>query len=117
MIVMGFGILLREAGHSLDHRQGGVHRSHDVVGDVEVDQGMEAVVSGGPAADDHPHPDLLVTLPGRPLLAHGVAARTMLCLAGDLASGRRVAPARAPALAPIQNGHGPPPPTRAPPTL
>lgn len=116
-LVMGFGILLPEAGHSLAHRQGGVHGSQETVDHIEADHAVRAVVSAGHAADSHPHPDLVATLPGRPLLAYALAAQTIRWLLGDPAPARRVAPAIVRALAPIQSGHGPPPPTRAPPHI
>jgi hypothetical protein len=114
-LVMGFGVVLPETGHSLAHRRGGVHESHDVVGHSHAHHAPGVEVSTG-HADDHPHPDRLATLTGKPLLAYAVATRTIAWLLSELDNGGGIAPAVARTLAPIQNGHGPPPPTRAPPT-
>ncbi len=116
-LVMGFGVFLPEAGHSLAHRQGGLHGSHHIAGHIEADHGIGAVVSSNHVADDHPHLDLLAAPPGKPLFAYAIAAQAILWLLSDFDEGRRLTPAVARALTPIQNGHGPPPPTRAPPHI
>jgi hypothetical protein len=116
-LLMAFGVLLPEAGHSFAHRQGGGHAEHDRVSQAQADPGVAAVVSSGHAAGDHPHLELAARLPGKPLLAYAVAARAVLRLLIDSDTGLRVAAATTRTLAPHQSNHGPPPPTRAPPLV
>lgn len=114
-LVMGFGVVLQEAGHSHAHRQGG-HAPHNVTSHSEVGHGLGSEVATGDAAH-HSHPDLLTTLTNRPPLAYAAVAQTIVWLLSDLDNDGGLGSGVALSLGPIQNGHGPPPPTRAPPTI
>lgn len=116
-LLTGFAFFLPEVGHSLAHRRSGLHASHEAVGHVEGHQLEGAAVSGSEAEDTHPHFDLVASPPGRPLLAFAIAAPTILWSFPEPYGGIRVASLVARTLAPVQNYHGPPPATRAPPLV
>lgn len=114
-LLMTFGALGPEAGHSLAHRQAGGHPDHDLAGHADLDPTTGVGLTDGHSADDHPHFELAARLPGKSTLAFAVVVQPVSRPLPIADGGLRVPTAIDQSPPPRDHRHGPPPPTRAPP--
>lgn len=115
-LMMALAVLLPEASHSLAHRDGAGHSSHHHEHHAGGHTAGPAL-STSEADGNHHHADFRATLPSKSLLNRAVAAQVLIRLDSDLADTRRLPASPLANIAPLPSHHGPPPPTRAPPTV
>ena len=112
----GVGLLLPEVGHSLAHYHAADHHSGPHSAPHHHDSTSLELI-GEHHGGDHPHLDLLATPSAKTSLVHTAIVQVCV-LALDAADQESALPpptAVAPPLA--GRGHGPPPPSRAPPLV
>ncbi|MGH7519529.1 MAG: hypothetical protein ACREOC_19015 [Gemmatimonadales bacterium] len=117
-LLLGLSLLVPGAGHAIAHHHAAEHdRSTDLADYGHSGSGSHVVMTGGHSDADHPHLDLLAVPSAKPLLVHAIVVRAMALVLDDVSVERPLPLGFTTGLSPGARGHGPPPPSRAPPQV